>query len=230
MNALFLMIGIAFSGPTEVSSESEVMLKLDGEKVAVHWVDGDTFVVTSTDVKARLDGFNTLESYGPVHKFGPGPAALFGIANAATELAKSQTWACSKQGDDGGYGRIGVDCPALRKAMLEQGLAHVFSVGGTASGPNLEAQAVAIAAKAGMWADGVPEGIVTSAHSLDEKEGATEHYNRVLRISDGSAPKQMHSEVYKPCTWVCASGSCLLYVPYSMRYGDNKAACLLADQ
>jgi len=231
MLALILMIGIAFpTSPQVPTAQTNATIELDGEKVAVEWVDGDTFVVGSTGVKARLDGFNTLESYGPVHKFGPGPAALYGIANAATDLAKSQAWTCTKQSDDGGYGRIGVDCPGLRTAMLEQGLAHVFAVDGPASKSNLQAQALGIAAKAGMWSKGAPEGVVTSAHSLDEKEGATQNYNRVMRVSDGSAPKQMHSEVYKPCSWVCASGSCLLYVPYSMRYGENKAQCLQTEQ
>jgi len=225
-----MLIGVALAGPAQAPTKSNATIVLDGELVPVQWVDGDTFEVSSTGVKARLDGFNTLESYGPVHKFGPGPAALYGTANAATELAKSQSWTCNKQGDDGGYGRIGVDCPDLRRAMLEQGLAHVFAVKGPASEMNLKFQASGITAKAGMWSQGAPEGIVTSAHSLSEKEGATEHYNRVMRVSDGSAAKQMHSNVYEPCTWVCASGSCLLYVPYSMRYGENKAACLLGDQ
>ena len=230
MLSLYFMSSIALAGPTVPAPQPNGTVALDGESVAVEWIDGDTFVVPSSGLKARLDGFNTLESYGPVHKFGPGPAALFGVANAATDLAKSQVWACNKQGGDGGYGRVGVDCPELRRAMLEQGLAHVFAVEGAATDTDLKAQNIGIAAKAGMWSEGAPEGVVTSAHSLDEKEGAAQTYNRVMQVSTGSAPKQMHSEVYKPCSWVCASGSCLLYVPYAMRYGEKKAECLQTDQ
>ena len=50
---------------------------------------------------------------------------------------------------EGGYGRKNVDCPDLRRALLEAGLAHVFSVSGPADEADLKAQAIGIKAAAG---------------------------------------------------------------------------------
>ncbi|MGB0639522.1 MAG: thermonuclease family protein [Myxococcota bacterium] len=204
---------------------------LDGKATQVQWDDGDTFFVPHSRTKARLDGYNTLESYGAVHRIGDteNEHALFGTAKAATELAKSQSWVCATQDGDGGYGRVRVDCPELRKAMLTQGLAHPFSVSGPAPEADLQAQQVAINARVGIWSQGAPEGLVTSLHSITEKEGATESYNRILDVKTGEASKRVHSNTYEACTWVCpeGQGSCMLYVPYKERYGASKAACLV---
>ena len=123
-------------------------------------------------LKARLMGYNTLESYGAVHRFGPGEKRLFEIAGEATTLARSQAWTCTSYNTEGGYGRKNVDCPDLRRALLEAGLAHVFSVSGPADEADLKAQAIGIKAAAGMWSEGPPSSLVTSIHSLDEKPGA----------------------------------------------------------
>ena len=77
-----------------------------------------------------------------------------------------------------------------------------------------------------MWAKGVPEGIVTSVHSMDEKPDQDRSYNRVASIETGLAPKQHHTETYATCEEVCTAGSCLVYVPYKVRYGQNQAECL----
>jgi hypothetical protein len=46
---------------------------LNGEKVQVNWTDGDSFKIKEGKFKGagtRLQGFNTLEAYGPVHRWG----------------------------------------------------------------------------------------------------------------------------------------------------------------
>ena len=222
-----IIAGAAFAAaPVAEKPRTNGVVSLDGTEVAVYWDDGDTFYVPSLDLKARLSGYNTLESYGPVHRFGPGEHALYKIASEATALAKSEVWACTTTATEGGYGRKGVDCPDLRRALLEGGLAHVFAVQAGAPQADLDAQARGIAAKNGMWSGGAPKYIVTSVHSLDEKEGAETTYNRVMETATGVASERRHSNIHQACEWVCMEDSCLLYVPYNQRYGSNKAACL----
>jgi endonuclease YncB( thermonuclease family) len=227
MHLFLLPVAAALTPPKPTLPEVNGTVMLDGVETGVHWDDGDTFFVPSSRLKARLHGYNTLESYGAVHRFGPGEHALFAISKAATELARSQVWRCELQEGSGGYGRKRVDCPDLRKAMLEQGLAHVFTVGDVANEDDLKAQKVGVESRAGMWVKGAPRGIVTSVHSLDEKPDLKETYNRVMSLETGEAPKLMHKNTYAPCEWVCVEDACLLYVPYAMRYGPNKASCLV---
>ncbi len=199
---------------------------LDGVEVVVYWDDGDTFKISPDGPSARLEGYNTLESYGPVHKFGPGPAALFDVAKAATALARSKTWVCHRSEGEGGYGRIAVDCPKLRRQLLEQGLAHVFSVDTAAPVADQDAQSRGITAKNGMWAGGAPATILTSVHSIDEHVDQKESYHRQTQVQTGLAPKITHKTLVQPCTWVCEQDSCMLYVPYSKRYGSSQAPCI----
>ena len=105
-------------------------------------------------------------------------------------------------------------------------MAHVFAVEQEAGAADLEAQQIGMDNKAGMWSAGSPAYILTSVHSVDEKPGQTETYNRVLDLATGTTSKRMHSNTYKACEWVCESGTCLLYVPYSQRYGPKRAECL----
>jgi len=232
MGILLLLSGLAFglTPPRPALPEPNGTVKLDGVETPVHWDDGDTFFVPSTRTKARLQGFNTLEGYGAVHRFGPGEKVLFDNAKAATDLARSKVWSCTLSEQSGGYGRKTVDCPDLRRALLEGGLAHVFSVAGPANADDLGFQQKGIDDRVGMWVNGAPKSIVTSVHSVDEKPGATDSYNRVLDIATGEAKKQVHQNVYKTCEWVCVDAACLLYVPYSVRYGEGRAACLAAPE
>ena len=129
------------SQPTEEAARVEVVttdeypsaIILDGKKVAVNWDDGDTFAVKLEGAdkvsRARLNGFNTLESYGPVHKWGRWKfRTLFAVAKQAGERAASEVWTCERLEGEGGYGRLLVDCPDLRLALLQEGLAHNFSI------------------------------------------------------------------------------------------------------
>lgn len=200
---------------------------LDGKLIPVNWDDGDTFSTPDRAIRARLAGYNTLESYGPVHRWGDWTAAeLYLLAKAAGARARTEVWTCTTQAGGGGYGRQSVDCPDLRRALLQEGLAHTFSVEGEASAEDQVVQAQAIANEVGIWAKGVPAGIVTSVHSLDEREGAAQTYDRVCSTATGTASKTSHAQTYAACSEVCRSGSCLVYVPYSLRYGESRADCL----
>ena len=200
---------------------------LDGKLIPVNWDDGDTFSTPDRTIRARLAGYNTLESYGPVHRWGDWTAAgLYGLAESAGARARTEIWTCTTQAGGGGYGRQSVDCPDLRRALLMEGLAHTFSVEGEASAADQAIQAQAMARGVGIWAKGVPAGIVTSLHSLDEREGAEQTYDRVCSTETGAASKTSHAESYAACSEVCRSGSCLVYVPYAQRYGENRADCL----
>lgn len=201
---------------------------LDGRRLTVTWDDGDTFnwVEHGRRRRARLVGFNALESYGPVHQWGNWTAEeLLAVAQEAGKVAAASGWHCQDTGDGGGYGRDAVKCPKLGQALVGQGLAHVFAVDSTADGALLAAQAEASVAGRGMWAKGVPEGIVTSLHSRSERWGQTETYDRVADIRTGRADKRMHSSTYETCQRVCRAGSCMLYIPHKNRYGNNKVRC-----
>ena len=109
-------------------------IRIGGVWVPAKWLDGDTLKYQDPDsgrqVNARLEGFNTLESYGPVHQWGDWSAAeLAVLAAEATSFARSRGWRCQDTGRSGGYGRQLFSCPDLARALLERGYAHVFSLG-----------------------------------------------------------------------------------------------------
>jgi len=220
-------IALISMAPLRDYGDRQAVVLLDGVPRTVLWDDGDTFSTPDRALKARLAGYNTLESYGPIHRWGDWKSSeLYEIAKLAGRVAAIDRWKCTTLPGSGGYGRSVVDCPELREVLLSLGLAHSFAVDGDGDPADLEVQATAIAGQQGMWAKGVPEGLVTSLHSLDEREGATETYDRVCSPLTGAAPKVKHSTVHTACTEVCHQGSCLMYVPYRQRYGDAKADCL----
>ena len=202
---------------------------LDGELRAVHWDDGDTFSwqADGRRVRARLSDYNTLESYGPVHRWGTWSyEGLLGIAKEATEMVRRGGWTCSRTGKGGGYGRVAVRCPGVAKALISAGLAHVFVVGGKADPALLAAQADAVAARRGMWAKGSPVGLITSLHSADESGRKPEQiYDRVASVVTGAANPVAHGDTYAPCQEVCRGDSCMRYIPYARRYGKGRLIC-----
>jgi micrococcal nuclease len=202
------------------------MVELDGKPTPVHWADGDSFTVLGNDKGARLAGYNTLESYGPVHQWGEWtPIELYALARAATNIARKRPWRCTQLEGTGGYGRLVVDCPDLRDALLSAGLAHTFSVDGPGSAAAQALQNEAMAQARGMWQKGVPAGLITSLHSADERDDGSA-YDRVCDPVTGHAAKRAHTAVYTVCQTVCHDGSCMVYVPYAQRYGDSPADCL----
>ncbi|HJN78090.1 MAG TPA: nuclease [Myxococcota bacterium] len=215
------------AGPTTTERWPSVV-DLDGEPVLASWDDGDTFSSPREDqdpMRARLSGYNTLESYGPVHRWGDWDAAeLYLLSKEAGQLAGSKVWECYDTGHGGGYGRSQVDCPELRQELLRRGLAHSFVMDGEALPDDLAAQQEAIRSGAGMWARGTPEWLTTSIHSKGEGKDRT--YNRVVSTADGHSEERTHEETYEPCSEVCPVDSCMIYVPYAQRYGDDRAVCL----
>lgn len=216
--------------PETVNEPKSATLVLDGLTYQVAWDDGDTFSTvhpqTNEKIRARLSGFNTLESYGPVHQWGEWTAKeLYALSKSAGTFAESQVWNCTDTKNGGGYGRILVDCPDLRDAILKVGLAHPFYIDSPPSQSVLDAQNFAISKKAGMWAKGAPTLLITSLHSQDEKPDK-DAYNRVCEIKTGLCSVQTHQNTYSTCEKVCIEDSCMLYVPYLQRYGQQRASCL----
>lgn len=194
----------------------------------MRWSDGDSFKFKDGPYEGagvRLTGFNTLESYGPVHRWGTWTAdALFLIAAKSKDYAASRVWKCSASGEKDGYGRLLVDCPDAAEALILVGHAHAFSMDGPSPKALLQAQERAQRAGRGIWAQGQPDQLVTSVHSVSEGSG----YNRWVDTETGESSVRQHEEEYAVCEEVCEAaevGSCLIYVPYSQRY-RNKPDCL----
>jgi len=227
------------SGDDDDRESKKQTILLDGEIERVNWNDGDSFRILKgkrEGQKARLVGYNTLESYGPVHFWGEFHGwDLYHIHKKATALAKSETWECTSDGKADGYGRILVTCPELRKRLITEGLAHVYAY---KEEPDPELVALQLEAqneRRGMWQKGIPRGIVTSVHSIDEKGGddddgpRTTSYNRVCDTRTGKTFTIEHTAVYKPCDVFCYAGSCLLYIPFDVRYGAKRPECAKGD-
>ncbi len=211
------------------------LVVLDGIRERVFWNDGDSFRVTRgprKGFKARLADYNTLESYGPVHFWGGYNAwDMYLLAKKGTTLARSQEWVCTSRNTSGGYGRVVVHCPKLSEAILRLGYAHLFTVGKTRA----PAKLIAIQRKAqnqrrGIWKRGIPSWIVTSIHSMDEptRDGSVRKkaYNRICDTVTGRTRGWNHTTRFKPCDAFCWGGSCMLYVPFAVRYGKNRPFCM----
>ena len=212
--------------------DTSMWVMLDGRKTRVIWNDGDSFRVIRgphKEMRARLAGYNTLESYGPVHFWGPYHGYdLYDNAKAGTELAKSKVWECQTKDGGGGYGRTLVECPELMAEMLAKGHAHVFAVGGPADPKLVEIQLEAQKNRKGMWKHTIPSTIVTSIHSITEKAGEkdAEVYNRVCDTRTGKSWKVKHKKEFSTCDAWCHGGSCMLFVPFEERYGKKKPECM----
>jgi endonuclease YncB( thermonuclease family) len=197
----------------------------------VRWTDGDTFRFVGGPhggESARLEGYNTLESYGPVHRWGRWtPAELLANARAATAIARAGRWTCTTRGDRDGYGRVLVSCPGAGAELVRTGHAMVFAVDAPADPALLELQRRAQRERVGMWARGVPAVIVSSVHSTAERPGRA--YDRLVDTRTGAARRVPHDRAYRTCEEVCAgpgdAGSCMLYVPFERRY-RGRPACL----
>lgn len=209
-------------------------LVLNGERTKVVWTDGDSFSIKEGQYKGRgtrLQGYNTLEAYGPVHRWGEWTAEeLFEIAKASSSVAAAQEWKCSTDGKEDGYHRLLIKCPDLAVEIVRQGHAMAYAVEGEKVDPKLlEAQQDAMSAGRGMWKKGVVKGVMTSAHSMGEDGDEGPAYNRVVDTRSGAALKRKHEKKYATCEEVCETTdgdqSCMVYVPFKIRY-RNKPDCL----
>ena len=204
---------------------------LNGVPTPVYFNDGDSFSVLGGPLegtKARLAGFNSLESFGGVHRWGTwDPHELYVNAKMATLNARRGIWHCYSDLKRDGYGRILWYCPDLAIDDLRKGLAHAMTITAEPSPPELiEAQRLAQLEKRGMWAHGVPKYIVTSTHSNDEGY-AGKTYNRLISTADGHTEQWLPTDNYKECQEVChPTGACMVYVAFDRRYGPQRASCL----
>ncbi len=204
---------------------------IDGERVAVAWNDGDSFGFLEgkfVKQRVRLMGYNALESYGPVHSWGKWkPLELYELTKASTRYARSKVWHCTWDGNKDHYGRMLVLCRDLVAGMVAEGFGHVYALQPPVDESLLSLQREAIDAKRGMWAKGVPEGLVTSVHSISEGGGGKDKtYDRVISPLTGLSHEEHHGQSYAACQTVCHAGSCLVYVPFDKRYGADRVACV----
>lgn len=238
---LLAFLASIFSLATPAGASSQI--ELNGEPTMVLFNDGDTFRILSGPLagkRSRLSGFNTLESYGPVHRWGSFKSvSLLSIAAQGTENARRDGWHCTTNKSSDVYGRILSECMDLAEDLVRKGLAHVMTVTSESGHPLLvEAQQEAIREKRGMWANGVPNYILTSVHSLDEAPNQRETYNRFVSTRDGHSVVESHKDRYKDCQEVCATPkidsdgqnekSCMTYVSFKHRFGPRRAECLKA--
>ncbi len=196
------------AAPEGSAAEPRTRVILNGVPTPVFFNDGDSFRVLGgeyTGAKARLAGFNTLESYGPVHQWGSWTAKeLYVIAKMATLNGRRGVWECESDGSTDTYGRMLVWCPGLAEDQVRQGLAHVMTINDDPGRPELvAAQREAIAARRGIWAHGVPKWVLTSLHSAEEDLDGTGTYNRLVSSEDGHSAKWKHSNKYAECHRAC---------------------------
>ncbi len=206
---------------------------VDGTPSAVRWLDGDTFRFLDGALRglsARLAGYNTLESYGPVHRWGGwSREELLRLARAATLVAASGSWTCANAGGVDRYKRLLVSCPGAATALVSRGLAMVYAVDAPADARLLAHQREAQRRREGMWAKGVPPAIPTSLHSAAENPRGSA-YDRVVDTATGAAVRREHKRVYATCEEVCFGGgaarACMVYVRFEQRY-RHRPRCLL---
>jgi micrococcal nuclease len=211
-------------------------IELNGERTEVVWTDGDSLTIKSGLLKGtgtRLQGYNTLEAYGPVHRWGAWTAQeLYQLALSSGAVAAARVWQCTTDGKRDGYKRLLLDCPELAVELARQGHALAYAVEGGEADPRvLAAQEDAKREGRGMWAKGVVAGVLTSVHALGEGgQKGDEAYNRVVDTRSGQALKRPHRQAYSTCEEVCETTegdtSCLVYVPFERRY-RSQPDCLL---
>lgn len=191
------------------AARAQTKVILNGKTVPVHFNDGDTFRVLAGEFKdssARLAGFNTLESYGPVHVWGNWTAKeLYVLAKMGTHNGRDGVWECETDGSTDSYGRLLAWCPKLAEDQIRKGYAHVMTVDDQPGRPELiAAQKEAIAARRGIWAHGVPDFLLTSLHSKEEDVDGRGTYNRLVSTVDGHSVKWRHNSRYGECDRVCS--------------------------
>lgn len=204
-----LACAAVFVAPTDrVVGEAWTRVYLNGVLTPVTLNDGDSFRIQSgpyNQTQCRLAGYNTLESFGPVHQWGDWhPYELYVNAKEATLHARRGTWHCFTDGSRDGYGRLLVECPDLASSQVAHGLAHAYSVDDSPAWPELlRVQAEAIRDRRGMWAHGVPAFVMTSTHSSAEDITRDRSSNRLISTFDGHSEPLSHSIAYIDCAWIC---------------------------
>ncbi|OGQ26464.1 MAG: hypothetical protein A2138_03500 [Deltaproteobacteria bacterium RBG_16_71_12] len=205
-----LVVFTALSHAAAARAEPLTKVFINGSATPVYFNDGDSFRIHAGPFKgtqSRLSGYNTLESFGPVHTWGSWTEAeMYAIAKMATHEAQQGVWNCEGDGKKDGYGRLLLFCKDLAIQLIGLGLAHTYSVNQEPGDPDLlKVQREAMAAKRGLWAHGIPRFIVTSLHAKSEggdKEGVTS--NRLISTTDAHSEKWVHNDDYQECQKVCS--------------------------
>ncbi len=190
-------------------ADAKTLVTVNGKSMPVFFNDGDSFRVlegSRSGMKARLAGFNTLESHGPVHRWGLASAKeMYVVAKMATLFGRRGVWSCTSDMTTDTYGRALLQCPDLAEAMIRKGFAHAMTVTAEPAIPRLlAAQQEAKDKKRGIWSQGAPEWVLTSLHSVDERPDKPTAYNRLVSSIDGHSEKVRHTRRYKECEEVCA--------------------------
>lgn len=201
---------LALGATPPAHAKPRTRVAINGLPTPVWFNDGDSFQVLEgplSGTKARLAGFNTLESFGPVHQWGGWTAKeLYAVAKMGAHNGRLGVWSCSWDNKRDGYGRGLFICPDLAIDQIRKGLAHAMTVTANPSEDQyLAAQREAIAARRGIWAHGVPEYVMTSMHSFAEDPGRQYAYNRLVSSVDGHSEMMEHRDVYEECERVCAT-------------------------
>lgn len=206
---VFAVLVVVFVLPGAASAaQPRTKVILNGVAVPVSFNDGDSFRIlagTYNGSQARLAGFNTLESHGPVHQWGGWTAKeMFVLAKLAMYHGRRGVWHCTTDGKADTYGRVLTYCPDLAESLVREGLAHALSVDDKPSSPELiEAQQDAIRNRRGIWAHGVPPFVLTSLHSVEEDTTGEGTYNRLVSTEDGHSVKWKHEDRYQECAKIC---------------------------
>lgn len=217
--------------------EADGFILLNGQRTEVLWSDGDSFTFKSGPYEGqdtRLVGYNTLESYGPVHRWGSWTREeLFTLTKSDASFCASREWECTTSGAPDAFNRVLVECPQLALEMVRKGRGLAYAVRGKPDPIVLDAMHQAQRAGRGIWAKGVPKGLITALHSFSENDGRyPTSSNRILDTRTGEAPLRKHKDFYEVCQEVCLTTegdwSCMVYVPYEIRY-KNQPPCLVGE-
>ncbi len=206
--ALLAAVPVLLGGATASAAQPRTRVILNGDAVPVSFNDGDSFRVlggTYSGAQARLAGFNTLESHGPVHQWGGwSTKELYVLAKLATKHGRRGIWTCTSDGKTDTYGRMLTFCPDLAESLIRAGLAHVMTIDDAPGNPELiEAQREAQRARRGMWGHGIPPFVLTSLHSVEEDTTGSGTYNRLVSSEDGHSVKWKHTDRYEECATIC---------------------------
>lgn len=205
-----VVVGLMVCGAAGAEPLTKVFI--NGRPTPVSFNDGDSFRPQAGPYKgsqSRLSGYNTLESFGPVHSWGTWTEKEMWVnAKMATKYAQHGVWHCETDGKKDSYGRLLMQCKDLAKSLIENGYAMAMTIDEKAADSELvQAQAEAIGNKKGMWAHGVPSYVVSSLHASSEgggKDGSTS--NRLVSTTDGHSERWLHNEDYAECKKVCREG------------------------
>lgn len=218
--------------------EADGVIILNGQKTQVRWSDGDSFDFLDGPYEgqgSRLVGYNTLESYGPVHRWGLWQREeLYEMTKGDAHVCASQEWECTTGGEPDAYQRVLVNCPKLALEMVKKGRGLAYAVRGKPDPVVLDAMHQAQRARRGIWERGVPRGLITALHSFAENTDPKykTSSNRVLDTRTGEAFLRKHTDNYELCEEICLTTegdfSCMVYVPYERRY-KNQPPCLIGE-